>query len=171
MLKFIIAAVWIAAVSIGSVMYSFQAAQSRPEAPEIKPAFGGLQSVKTEIISVPLLKQSRVYGYFLTRLIYTVEPAKLAKLSIPAPALLTDAVYTHLYGNPTIDFSVTETLDLEALRNGLRAAINARVGDEFVHDILVEQIDFLSKEEIRDNTVRRHMAGQEAAEARKTAAH
>ena len=34
---------------------------------------------------------------------------------------------------------------------------------EFVHDVLIEQVDFLSKSEIRDNTIRRRAGETNAA--------
>jgi len=159
MIKFVVAAVWIAALSIGSVIYSFQTAQGHTvETKAPPPAFGGLDYVKTEIISVPLMKQGEIFGYFLTRLVYTAEAARLAKLSIPAEAVLIDSVYSYLYGNPVIDFSNSENLDLDAFRNGLRDGVNARVGEKLIHEVLIEQVDFLSKSEIRDNTIKRRSA-------------
>ncbi len=154
-IKFIAAALWIVAVTLGAVFYSFQAAANRPTAEAAKPMFGGLDYVKTDVISVPLLKGERVEGYFLTRLVYTVEPKKVATLSVPPAALITDQVYSYLYGNPQIDFTKQEKLDLDAFRNGIRDSINARVGDKLVHEVLVEQVDFLTPDDVRDNAVRR----------------
>lgn len=155
LIKFIVSAVWICAVTIGAVFYSFQSANtaSDPEAPTA--LMGGLDYVKTEIISVPLLRDSRIEGYFLTRLVYTVEPEMMAKLSVPAESLMVDEVYTYLYSNPQIDFSKAESIDLDAFRAAIRDRINLRAETKLVHEVLIEQIDFLSKDEIRDNTIRR----------------
>ncbi|MGN6469251.1 MAG: hypothetical protein ACTHLC_06680, partial [Rhizobiaceae bacterium] len=75
MIKFVIAALWLVIVTLGTVIFSFSMSGPKAvKAPE--PAFfGGLDYVKTDIISVPLMKDEEVYGYFLTRLVYTVEPA------------------------------------------------------------------------------------------------
>ena len=157
MIKFIVAAVWICAVTIGAVFYSFQSASARIDAPAAPPLLGGLDYIKTEIVSVPVLKDSRVNGYFLTRLVYTVEPEKLAKLSVPAESLIVDQVYTYIFGNPELDFTNHETLDLDAFRAGIRESINKRVGEDLIHEVLIEPVDFLSKDEIRDNTIRRKL--------------
>jgi len=166
LIKFIAAAIWISVVTIGAVVYSFQASGAKSEG---GPAlFGGLDYIKTEVISVPILRNSKIDGYFLARLVYVVDPAKLKLLTVPAGAILVDEVYSYLYSNPQLDFSANETLDLEMFRAGIRDAINARVQDALIDDILVEQIDFLSKDEIRDNSVRRRTkaveAGNKAAE-------
>jgi hypothetical protein len=157
MIRFVIAAVWICAVTVGSIFFAFQAAGKKAGA-EAAPFFGGLDYISTDVISVPLIKSGSVQGYFLSRLVYTVEPEIMAKLAIPAETLLVDHVYSHLYDNPDIDFTQRETLDIDKFRNDLRDAINARLGETLIHDILVEQIDYLSKEEIRDNTLRRRIA-------------
>lgn len=168
MIKFAAAAIWLCAVTIGAMFYSFQNAAAKMDAPAPPPLMGGLDSIKTEIVSVPVVKDGRIEGYFLTRLVYAIEPEKLAKLSVPAEALIIDQVYTYVYGNPDLDFADRESLDLDAFRAGIRKKINEKVGEELVHEVLVEQVDFLSKEEIRDNTIRRRLqAGQTAREMAK----
>ena len=138
------------------------------DGPPPPPLLGGLDYVKTDIISVPVMRDGRIDGYFLTRLVYTVEPKELAKLSVPAEALITDEVYSYVYGNPELDFANHETLDLDVFRAGVRDSINKRVGEDLIHEVLIEQVDFLSKEEIRDNTIRRKMhAGETAREMSK----
>lgn len=154
MIKFIAAVLWIVVVTLGAVFYSFQAAANRPPVAAASPLLGGVDYVKTDVISVPFVKGERIRGYFLARLIYTVEPKQAAKMSVPLDALIIDQVYTYLYGNPQIDFAELDTLDLDAFRNGIRDSINARVGDKLVHEVLVEQIDFLTPDDIRDNAAR-----------------
>jgi len=157
MFKFVLAAVWISAATLGAVLYSFQTSQARSSAAPLPAFFGGLDYVRSSVMSVPVVKNGAVDGYFLARLVYTVEPARLKALSLPADVLLTDHLHSYLYGNPQIDFSNPEGVDLDALRNGIRDSINARVGEKLVHEVLVEQIDYLSKADIRDNAIRRRV--------------
>jgi hypothetical protein len=167
-IKFIVAALWICAATVGAVFYSYQAAGARGEGEAPKPMLGGLDYVDTDIISVPLIRDSAVRGYLLTKLVYTVEPAEMAKLSVPASALMTDQVYSYLYSNPQIDFTRTATIDIDAFRKNIRDTINARVGTEIVHDVLIDQLNFLSKDEIRDNAIkRRESAGTTAKDMSK----
>ncbi|RWD59889.1 MAG: hypothetical protein E5V89_15660 [Mesorhizobium sp.] len=168
MIKFIAAALWICAATLGAVFYSFQAAGERGVGEPPRPMLGGLDYVKTDIISVPLVRDAKIDGYFLTKLVYTVEPDQMKKLSIPAPAIITDQVYSYLYSNPQIDFTKKETIDLDAFRKAIRDTVNARVGVELVHDVLIDQVNFLSKDEIRDNAIRRRKnAGETAQEMTK----
>jgi hypothetical protein len=166
MIKFIAAAIWICIATVGAVFYSFQAAGARGVGEPPKPMLGGLDFVKTDIISVPLVRNSAVEGYFLTKLVYTVDPVQIAKLSIPAEALITDQVYSYLYTNPQIDFTKEHAaLDVDAFRKNIRDSINKRVGEELVHEVLIDQVNFLSKDEIRNNAIRRKKGAGETAAA------
>jgi hypothetical protein len=168
MIKLAAAAVWICVVTLGAVFWSFQSAGARPDQAPPPPMLGGLDYVRTEMVSVPVLKDGRIDGYFLTRLVYTIEPAMLAKLSVPLDALLIDETYSYVFGNPGLDFVGHKSIDLDAYRKGLRERINGRIGAELIHEVMVEQVDFMSKDEIRDNAIRRRQsAGATAREMAK----
>lgn len=157
MIKFVVAAFWVIAVTIGAMFYSFQSAGAKNTVEVPAPLMGGLDYIKTDVLSIPLIRGSAVQGYFITRLVYTVDPEKLAKMSVPADSLIVDQVYQYIYSNPQLDFAQYETLDLEAFKTGIKDAINARIQEPVINEVLVEQIDYLSKEEIRDNTIRRFL--------------
>ncbi|QDZ02726.1 hypothetical protein FQ775_21435 [Nitratireductor mangrovi] len=154
MIKFVVAALWIVAVTIGSILFAFSSTGEKPNDGD-RAYLEGLEYFKTEIVSVPVIQKGEVRGYFLTRLVYTVDPEKLKKLKLPLDTLLVDQLYTYLFSNPLIDFSQTDTLDLDALRNGLRDSINKRVKDQLIEDVMVQQVDYLTKSDIRDNALRR----------------
>ncbi len=162
MIKLIATAAWICLLTLGSVYFSIQANSSTDgEAAAPQPFFGGLDYIRSEVISVPVIAEGQVHGYFLSRLVFTAEPEKLAKLSIDPQSLITDELYTHLIGNETIDFSKLESFDLPAFREGIRDALNARVGEKIFHEIIIEQVDYLTKEEIRSNLQRGRRQTQE----------
>jgi len=151
MIKMLGTGVWICVVALASVYFSVQVSNKK-EPVEPDPAmFGGLETIRGEVTSIPVISSGAVQGYFLTRLSYTVDPLKVAKLSIPVDELITDALYTALVGEPVIDFPDMEMFDLEAFKSHIRNTLNERVGEELFKDVIVEQIDFLSKEDIRSN--------------------
>lgn len=155
MIKFVVAALWISAATVGAVFYSFQNS-GRADGAQAAPAmFGGLNYVKTDLITVPVVRNATVEGYFIARLVFTAEPAKLNRLSAPPSALFADEVYSYLYSNPHFDFSNRTTLNLDSFRAGIRDSINQRVGDKLIHEVLIEQVDFLTKDDIRDHAKRR----------------
>jgi flagellar basal body-associated protein FliL len=175
-IKFALAAIWICAATIGSIFFAFSAARPEPEGATPAPAyFGGLDYVKTDVISIPVVREGGVQGYFIARLVYTVEKEKMARMSVPAQPLLVDELYTYLYANPDIDFTTAKTIDLAGLKAGIRDAINAKLGETVIHEVLVEQVDYLSKADIRDNNIRRKATigavGEPAEKPKPAAAH
>jgi len=156
MVKFIIAALWIVGVTVGSIFFAFSSTAEKPvEQAKPTPYFGGLDYVKTDVISVPVVRQGQVAGYFIARFIYTADPSKLAKMTVPMDAIVTDEVFTYVYSHPLMNFERGDQIDVVSFRNGLRDSLNKRIGEEFVHEVLMEQVDYLSKQEIRDNAVKR----------------
>lgn len=156
MLKLIISGVWICALSLGSVYFSMQMASSTPKTTEQNPYFGGLDYLKSDVISIPVISDGIVHGYFLTRLVFTVDTKELSAMSIPPKDLITDELYTFLVGNRVIDFPKMDNFDVAAFRKGLKAALNKRIGKDVFHDVMVEQIDYLTKQDIRSNLSKRH---------------
>jgi len=158
MVKFIVAAVWIVAVTVGSIFFAFSSTGDKPgEVEKPAPFFGGLDYVKTDVISVPVVKNGEVAGYFIARFVFTAEPARIAKMSVPMQAIITDEFFTYLYSNPLMDFTRGDRIDIDAFRAGLRDNLNKRLGEDFVHEVMMEQVDYLSKQEIRDNAMKRRL--------------
>jgi len=160
-IKFIVAAIWICGVTVGSMMFAFSGAQksASPQAETAATYFGGIDYVKTDVLSIPVVRNAAVQGYFIARFVYTAEQKRLAALTVPAESLLVDEVFTYLFSHPMIDFTDASNIDIDGFRNGLRDAMNKRVGEDLIKEVMIEQIDYLSKQEIRDNAMRRR-AGQ-----------
>lgn len=159
MIKFIAAALWLCAVTAGTIFYSFSASTPKGETDEKDSGyFGGLDYVKADMISVPHIYDGEVQGYFLARLVYTAEPSRIKTLTVPMQNLLLDSVYGFLYGNFPVDVSKPDSFSLEALKTGIRDSINQRAGGTLIHEVLVEQVDYIPKAEIRDNALKRRIA-------------
>ena len=149
MIKFIVAALWISVATTGALLFAFQSSQPEEvvENAEATP-FKGMDYVKTGIISVPVFDKGRVHGYFLSRLVFVADGKRLAQLKLPPEALLSDHVYSYLYGNPEIDFTNRAKFDVDTFRNTVRDGVNQKLGEELIREILVEQVDYLPKDEV-----------------------
>lgn len=148
-IKLVLSGIWICALSLASVYFSMQMATGKTADKAPQPFFGGLDYVRGDLVSIPVISGGVVHGYFLTRLVYTVDPTKLSALSVPPKDVITDELYTLLVGNRIIDFPKMDNFDLKAFREDIKNALNKRVGADVFHDVMVDQIDFLSKSDIR----------------------
>lgn len=157
MIKLVISGLWIAGVTLASVYFSLQMTSAKPDGDQNSDFFGGLDYVRSDMLSIPAFADGRVQGYFITRLVYTAEPKVLQSLTLPPHVLITDELYSLLIGNSVIDFTNMEQFDMDAFRTTVRDRMNERLGKKVFHEVLVEQMEFLTKNEIRNNAAKRRL--------------
>lgn len=157
MIKLVLTGAWVCLVTLASVYVSIQVATKKEEPPPPPGLLGGYETIRGEITSIPVISDGAVQGYFLTRLSYTVDKVKAQLLAIPPAQLVNDVLYSQLVGNQVIDFPSMKHFDLEKFRGEIKAALNARIGEELFHDVIIEQIDYLSKDDIRSNLRQGHL--------------
>jgi hypothetical protein len=145
--KLIITGIWVCIVTLASVYFSIQMASKPVEtAPvEDKPE---LETINGEMVSFPILEDGRVRGYFLTRLTYEVDKAKVAVSPVPLADVLTDVLYTELVGNKIINLTDNREFNLDEFRKTIVETVNKKMGEGTVANVLVQQLDYLTKEDI-----------------------
>ena len=148
MIKIIAIGIWVCIASLGS---SYAVASYYSGGPEKEPAptyFAGLDYRKTEGITVPIIAKNAIQGYVLASFVYTVDGEMANKLSVPPDPFILDEAFRSVYATSTFDFEKPEQYDLAALTNTIKDAVNARYKQEVVHEVLIEQFDFLPKGQI-----------------------
>lgn len=151
MLKLIITGIWVAAVTLGSVYFSIQMSKAPDPGAEEAAKKAVQELVRGETITYPVIAQGRVEGYFLARISFVTDKTKLAEIKLPIPEMLTDELYTELVGDKVIRVGDNRNFDLKAFKTRVKEALNQKLGTEVVLDVVVEQIDYLTKEEIQNN--------------------
>lgn len=149
MLKLVISGIWVVIVALIAVYFSVQMALAPKvdEAAEARKA--AEETVRGELTSLPVIEGGSVKGYFLTRLSYVVDKVKVTSVHVPLDVIITDELYTTLVGDRMIDLENRSSFDVVAFREMIKEAVNKRLGQEVVFDVLIEQIDYLSKEDLR----------------------
>lgn len=149
MIKIVVAGVWVCVVTLAAVYFSIQMAIAPASNPaDAKPE---TEYVKGEAINIPVVTDNGINGYFITKISFMMNKDKSKDLAIPLPALTTDELFTLLVGNKMVDMSKPKDFNLETFRNDIKKDMNERLGGEYVQSVLVEQLDFLSKDKIRAN--------------------
>ncbi len=152
MLKLVISGIWVAIVALIATYFSVQMALAPKEDEASKAAAArkaAEETVRGELTSLPVIDGGLVKGYFLTRLSYVVDKGKAATVHVPLDVMITDELYTALVGDKMIDLEHRDSFDVAAFREMVKEAVNKRLGEEIVFDVLIEQIDYLSKEDLR----------------------
>lgn len=151
MFKLIITGIWVAAVTLGSVYFSIQMSKAPDPGAEEAAKKAVQELVRGETITYPVIGQGRVQGYFLAKASFVTDKTKLAEIKLPIPELLTDELYTELVGDKVIRVGENRNFDLKAFKARIKESLNRKLGTEVVLDVIVEQIDYLTKEELQSN--------------------
>ncbi|MCX8996135.1 hypothetical protein NOF55_17065 [Rhizobiaceae bacterium BDR2-2] len=150
MLKLLLTGIWVCLVTLGAVWFSIGQATA-PVQGDTGPRID-TELLRGETTTIPLIADGSVQGYFLSRVSLIVDKAKIGETKLPMKELVTDSLFTLLVGNPVVDVAHVERFDLAAFKSRIKDGLNDRFGDGIVSDVLVEQLDYLSKDDIRINT-------------------
>ena len=148
MIRLIACCVWICAVTlasayVGATFFRSGADQTAAQPQKIE----GLEHRKTQPISVPMISGGAVAGYVVAQFIYLIDPEALKRLSVPPDVFITDEAFRMLYVGK-VDFNHLEKYDLPALTGELVKKVNQRLGGDIVKDVLVEQFNYVPKDDI-----------------------
>ena len=149
MIKILAIGIWIVVATLGSsYVAASMSAPSSPE-PEAEPTyFAGLDYRKTDTITVPIVAKDKIRGYVLASFVYTIDGETASKLAVAPDPFIVDEAFRAVYSTSQFNFEKAEQFDLAALTGSIRDAVNARYKQEIVHEVLIQQFDFLPKDEV-----------------------
>lgn len=155
MVKLLIAGIWALAIALSSLYgVVVMNSEANPVASEDK-FFGGLDYVKSEIISVPILDGGKIDGYVVAQFVFTIEEKVSKRLSIPPAMLIIDEAFSTLFSKKYINFRDIKPFALDEMKEHIRANVNKRFGSDLIHEVLVEQLNFIPMDQVRYGPRRR----------------
>lgn len=149
MLKLLLTGVWVCAVTLGAVYFSVQMATRPPVTEEAKKP--ETETIKGEAITVPLIADGAIKGYFLSRISFIVDKEKVKDGHPPTTEVMTDELFTLLVGNQMVDIGNVSSFNVDAFREAIKTDLNKKLGEGIITTVLVEQLDYLSKDDIRSS--------------------
>ena len=150
MIKLLVSGVWICLITLAS-SYAAVSWTTGPAAGagEEELLLKGLKYEKTSVITVPMLAEGEVQGYIIAQFVFTIDNQVLNQLSVPPHVFLVDEAFRAIYADENLDFDNLQRFDLAALTQRIGDNVNAHLQADVIEDVLVEQFNYLSKEEIR----------------------
>ena len=144
-MKSFLVGLWVLLISLGTsyavaTIEAGRGSQAKVEKPS-------LQLEKTRVMNVPMIAGGAVRGFIVAQFGYTVDTAKAKSLPVAPEAFFNDTATTEIYTDDHLDFLHLEKYDVTGLTGRLVAATNRRLGAEIVHDVLIQDFTFISKEE------------------------
>ena len=156
MLRYLFIGVWAILVAIGGVYGGLIWSSNNAQTAKEDEFFPGLDYVKTAPITVPIVRDNQVQGYVLAQLVYTVDAHQKNSLPVPLDVFLLDEAFRTIYGSTTINFEKLEKYDLTEFTGGILKNVNSRFKSKLVHDVLIEQLSFITMDMVRNKLVQRH---------------
>lgn len=150
MIRLIITGVWICIVTaLSAYAATLWRAEPPPEG-QVDSLFGGLASVKTNMISVPVISAGAVNGYVLAQFTFTMKSDILKRMSVKPDVFLLDSAFRTIYSSDAAALRGAKKQDLQALTAAIKTRVNDRLGKDLVEDVLIEKFNFIAKNEVRD---------------------
>jgi hypothetical protein len=111
--------------------------------------FGGIESIKTKMISVPIVADNAVQGYVMAQFVFTVDGKVMKRLALKPDVFLVDEAFKAIYGGGSIDFRQFKKQDLPGLSKQIAGNVNKRLGVRLIDDVLVQELNYIPKDQVR----------------------
>lgn len=148
MIKFLVAGLWASIVSLGAAYgtIQWQKSSAAPVAAEGEVKLGEL---RTKPINVPIIGGGTIQGYMVAQFVLTVDEIALGKMQINPETYVLDEAFKTIYSGEQVNFQNMKKQDLPLLAKRLGDNVNRRLGATVVRDVLIDQLSYIPKKDIR----------------------
>jgi hypothetical protein len=160
MLKLAAIGAWVILVTAGATYGSVYLATSRATTEAGEEPDLGVEELKSEMTSIPVMRDGEVIGYLILQLSFAADRRLLAERKLDPLPFMMDAAFRVGLGATDVDFRRLRSKDLDALTTAIAAEANARIGADLVRHVLLQQLNFVRKEDIRTNWIANENAGE-----------
>ena len=87
-------------------------------------------------------------GYVVAQFVYTIDSKVLKSLAAAPDAFILDESFRMIYAEEKLDFRKLDKIDLGRMTHDLVARVNARIKGDIVKDILVQDFNYVAKEDV-----------------------
>jgi hypothetical protein len=152
-LKLVVIGVWVILVTAGATYGSVYLATSKGSTSSTDEPDLGVEELKSEMTSVPIMRNGDISGYLILQLSFAADRRLLAERKLDPLPFLMDAAFRVIFARTDVDFRRLRSKDLEEITVAIAAEANNRIGSGFVRDVLLQQVNFVKKEDIRTNWI------------------
>lgn len=146
--RLVLLGLWVCAVTLASSYVTATWRAETPPRPEV-PELEGLDYEETSPVHVPILANGEVQGYVAAQLVFTIDARTLRQMTVKPHAFIQDEVLRTIYSDIKVDFTRLERVDIDALLQGVKARVNARLGADLIRDMLVKDFNYIRKDQLR----------------------
>ncbi|MCO4315676.1 hypothetical protein M8997_000655 [Phyllobacterium sp. 21LDTY02-6] len=151
MIRIIVIGLWVCGVALGSLYFAVRynsASASNPAAVETV-----LDNGKTDIFSVPIIVDGAVQGYIVSQLIYTLDGNANQSAGAPVSFFINDEIFRQFYGRYS-EVKDVQKVEFDDVRKSIIERVNTRFPRPVLRDLLVEQFNYISSNDIRNQNMK-----------------
>ena len=160
MLKIAAIGVWVIVVTVGATYGSVYLASRASGEDAAQETDAGVEELKSGMTSIPVIRDGDVAGYLLFQLSFAADRKVLEERKLDPLPFLTDAAFRVVFANRDIDFRRLRSGDLDTLTAAIATEANTQIGAELVRHVLLQQLNFVRKEDIRTNWIDKENGGE-----------
>ncbi|MBX9645609.1 MAG: hypothetical protein K2X57_00970 [Xanthobacteraceae bacterium] len=149
MIRLLLIGLWVCILTAGASYAVVYMGENGGLLPQREEFLDGLQYQKTRVLSIPMVENGSVRGYIVAQFVYTVEGRTLHQLSVPPEPFVVDEVFRKIYADESMDFRKLARYDLTVLTASIKQRVNERMHGDVVKDVLVEDFNYVAKEEFQ----------------------
>jgi hypothetical protein len=149
-IKHLMFGLWICGVSLGAAYGTITwKTQQKTHIGGTEDPTVEIQQVQTKRINVPIISDGAVKGYVFAQFVFHVDGGAMKKMTIKPDIFLVDEAFKVIYRGDGIDFRNPDKPDIGGLAEIIKKNVNARLGANFVHDVFVQELNYLPQEKFR----------------------
>lgn len=111
---------------------------------------------ETELLAFPVISNGEIEGFFFLRLAFAFDAAA-NRSHVPADVILSDGFNSFAASHSADD----RQLDVDAVAEGVKAAVNKLAGAPLISEIYLTQIDYFAGADVRKKSIERRLALKE----------
>jgi hypothetical protein len=154
-IKTLFLGIWVCVIALGSSYFSSQMHSGNANGATDKGKNAPVEFIKSDMISVPVIRSGKLQGYVVAQFTFAVDSSEITKLSFEPTPFLIDSAFRTLYDNLTIDFSKLQQQDLTELAAKVVESANKKIGAPIAKDVLLNDINYVARDEVRTNWVKK----------------
>lgn len=161
MIRDVVLAVWLCIASVSALMFARSQLPPPGEMAEHRVQLQNLQMIPSRMMSVTDVRDGKIKGYFLSRLLFVLDAKQTSQTDIPLKLLFSDA-FSVVFGKTDVyTLFSSHGLDIEYVQREMKEVINAGVGFPLIRTVLVQQLDYLGHGGSQQNRSRKGLDQRE----------
>ena len=152
MLKLVAVGMWVILVTASATFASVYLGSGKSDEGKEK-VDAGVEELTSEMTSIPIMRNGDIEGYLILQFSFAADKAILEEKKIDPMPFLKDAAFRVIFANTEVDFRHLKKDDLNRLTADVAKVANTHIGGDLVRSVLLQQFNFVKKEEIRTNWI------------------